>query len=152
VYFKAASELLSKHILKPNEGKKFDTAHPAIYPTGNLPDKPLVSSERNVFDLVVKRFFAVFGEPAVLQSINAKISLNGNIFLFGTERNLTEGWMNLYKPYIKSKEASLPSLTEGQKVDVKRVALNSHFSNPPPRYNPPVCLADGERRDRNQSY
>jgi DNA topoisomerase-1 len=147
IYFNAASELLSKPILKPNEGKKFDTAHPAIYPTGNLPDKPLVSSERNVFDLVVKRFFSVFGEPPLLQSIEAKISLNGNIFLFGTERNLTEGWMNLYKPYIKSKEASLPSLTEGQKVDVKLLALNSHFSNPPARYNPRSLLEQMEKEE-----
>ena len=145
VYFKAATELLSKPILKPNEGRKFDTAHPAIYPTGNLPDKPLVSMERNVFDLVVKRFFAVFGEPALFQRMNAKISLNGNIFVFGTERNLTEGWMKFYEPYFKSKEASLPSLAEGQKVEVKRVALNSHFSNPLARYNPRSLLEQMEK-------
>ena len=36
-----ASELLAKEILKPNEGKKDDPAHPAIYPTGNLPDQTL---------------------------------------------------------------------------------------------------------------
>ena len=147
VYFKAASGLLSKHILKPNEGKKFDTAHPAIYPTGNLPDKPLGSMERNIFDLVVKRFFAVFGDSALFQRISAKIRLNGNIFVFGTERNITECWMNLYKPYIKSKEASFPSLTEGQKLDVKRVALNLHFSNPLPRYNPRSLLEQMEKEE-----
>ena len=40
-YAKHAAELLSKPALKPNEGKKTDSAHPAIYPTGNLPEKPL---------------------------------------------------------------------------------------------------------------
>jgi DNA topoisomerase I len=59
-YAKFAAELLAKPTLKPNEGKKFDSAHPAIYPTGNLPEKPLDAAERNIFDLVVKRFLAVF--------------------------------------------------------------------------------------------
>ena len=68
LYAKFTAELLSKTSLKPNEGKKYDPAHPAIYPTGNLPEKPLDTAERNIFDLVVKRFLAVFGEPAIRQS------------------------------------------------------------------------------------
>ncbi len=89
-YAKHAAELFSKPSLKPNEGKKYDSAHPAIYPTGNLPEKPLDAAERNVFDLVVKRFFAVFGEPAMRQSINVvKISINGNLFHFNATRTLT---------------------------------------------------------------
>ncbi len=44
-YAKHATELLSKSTLKPNEGKKFDPAHPAIYPTGNLPEKSLDTAE-----------------------------------------------------------------------------------------------------------
>ena len=40
-YSKQATELLSKTILKPNEGEKSDPAHPAIYPTGNMPEKSL---------------------------------------------------------------------------------------------------------------
>ena len=34
-YAKSASELLSKTVLKPHDGLKVDSAHPAIYPTGN---------------------------------------------------------------------------------------------------------------------
>ena len=79
-YTKHSTELLSKSTLKPNEGKKFDPAHPAIYPTGNLPEKPLEAAERNIFDLVVKRFLAVFGEPAIQQSIKVTVSINGNRF------------------------------------------------------------------------
>jgi len=146
-YFKAAAELLSKHTLKPHEGRKYDTAHPAIYPTGNLPKKTLTSPENNIFGLVVKRFFAVFGEPALLQRINAEISLNENIFLFGMERNLTEGWMSFYKPYIKSRDTSLPSLTDGQIVEVKHITLNSNYSNPPARYNPRSLLEQMEKEE-----
>jgi DNA topoisomerase I len=140
IFAKAAAELLSKPVLKPNEGKKFDPAHPAIYPTGNLPEKPLGVLERNIFELVVKRFFAVFGEPALRQSINAKISINKNIFLFSAERTMSEGWMKFYEPYVQSKEISLPPLIEGQKAKVKRVALTSHFSQSPARFNPRSLL------------
>ena len=87
-YAKHTAELLSKPSLKPNEGKKFDPAHPAIYPTGNLPEKPLDTAERNIFDLVVKRFLAVFGEPAIQQSINVTININGNLFHFECNTNV----------------------------------------------------------------
>ena len=67
-YTKLAGELLAKPELKPTEGKKQDSAHPAIYPTGKLATKsPLVGIEKNVYNLVVRRFMAAFGEAAVLQ-------------------------------------------------------------------------------------
>jgi len=71
----------SKIQLKPHEGAKTDTAHPAIYPTGNLPERQLDTPESNVFDLVVRRFLAVFGEPALCQTIKISININGNSFL-----------------------------------------------------------------------
>ena len=59
-YSKQASKLLSKPTLKPNEGEKADSAHPAIYPTGNLPEKPLGVPERNVLDLGCAKIFGCF--------------------------------------------------------------------------------------------
>ncbi|MCK4439656.1 DNA topoisomerase I, partial [Candidatus Bathyarchaeota archaeon] len=59
-YKKLAAELLAKPELKPTEGKKKDPAHPAIYPTGKLPERGLDDSEKKVLDLVVRRFMAVF--------------------------------------------------------------------------------------------
>ncbi len=147
VYAKHAAELLSKPALKPNEGKKYDPAHPAIYPTGNLPEKPLDSAERNILDLIVKRFLAVFGEPAIQQSINVKININGNFFILNAVRTLMDGWMRFYKPYVHSKEASLPPLIQGQKVAVKRVVLRAHFTKPPARYNPRSLLLKMEREE-----
>ncbi len=146
-YAKHAAELLSKPSLKPNEGKKYDSAHPAIYPTGNLPEKPLDAAERNLFDLVVKRFLAVFGEPAIRQSINVTIDINGNLFHLNATRTLTEGWLRFYKPYVQLKDSVLPPLTEGQKVSVKRVVLSDHFTKPPARYNPRSLLLKMEKEE-----
>ena len=147
VYSKQAAELLSKSSLKPNEGKKYDPAHPAIYPTGNMPKEPLGTTERNIFDLVVKRFLSVFGEPAIRQSIKVTISMNEKIFRMNAARTLMEGWLNLYKPYDQLKNMSLPPLIEGQKVSVQRIALNDHFTKPPARYNPRSILLKMEKEE-----
>jgi DNA topoisomerase I len=146
-YSKPTAELLAKPGLKPNEGKKEDSAHPAIYPTGNLPQNPIDAASKNVFDLVVKRFLAVFGEPALKKNINATISLNGNPFRFGASRTLSEGWMKYYRPYVQAKDDKLPSLTEGQPVEVKRVTLKEHFTEPPPRFNPRSLLLKMENEE-----
>lgn len=146
-YSKQASELLSKQKLIPNEGKKIDPAHPAIYPTGNLPNKPLGAPERDIFDLVVKRFLAVFGVPATLQSVNASVLIEDYRFNFNATRTLMEGWMKYYKPYIEPRNEALPPLVEGQMVNVKHVLLDNHFTKPPARYNPRSLLLKMEKEE-----
>jgi DNA topoisomerase-1 len=146
-YMQDAGELLAKPALKPNEGKKIDPAHPAIYPTGNLPEKSLNSAERNVWDLIIRRFMAVFGEPAVLQSIKVVISINGNRFQLNGRRTLEEGWLRFYKHYVKSADAALPPMEEGQKVSVKRVVLEDKLTTPPARYNPSTLLRRMEKEE-----
>ena len=145
LYQKVAQKLLAQPVLKPNEGIKFDPAHPAIYPTGNLPEKSLDTSEKNIYDLIVKRFFAVFGEPALKQSIKVSADINQNRFFMTGYRTLEEGWMEYYKPYVHSKDISLPVLFEGQKFAVKKIVLRDDFTKPPLRYNPHSLLAKMEK-------
>jgi DNA topoisomerase-1 len=146
-YKQQAYELLAKPELKPAEGKKRDPAHPAIYPTGNLPERNINIAERKVWDLIVRRFIAVFGKPAILQSINITISLKGNRFQLDRRQTLEEGWIRFYKPYFKSKTDILPILEEGQKVAVKQVVLEDKFTAPPSRYNPSSLLKKMEKEE-----
>ncbi len=146
-YSEHAAELLSKSTLTPKEGRKFDPAHPAIYPTGNLPGKSLVPAERNIFDLVVKRFLAVFGDLTIRQSIRLAVNFNGNLFRVNAARTLIDGWLHFYKPYVQLKDESLPSLTEGQKVSVEQIILSDHFTKPPPRFNPRSLLLKMEKEE-----
>jgi len=134
-YKELCGELLARTELKPNEGKKEDPAHPAIYPTGNSPERPLDDSERNLLDLVIRRFMAVFGEPAVMQSIKACISINGYSFFLRGRQTLKEGWLRFYKPYVRSEEVLLPEIEEEQTINVRKVILEDKFTKPPPRYN-----------------
>jgi DNA topoisomerase-1 len=145
VYQKITQKLLTRSTLKPNEGTKFDSAHPAIYPTGNLPEKSFDMSEKNVYELIVRRFFAVFGEPALKQSIRVSVDINHNLFFMTSYRTLKECWMEYYKPYICSKNVSLPPLFEGKKVIVEKVTLKNKFTKPPARYNPQSLLKKMEK-------
>jgi DNA topoisomerase-1 len=146
-YKNLADELLTKPQLQPNEGSKEDPAHPAIYPTGNILQKTLESAERNVWNLVIHRFMAVFGDSALVQSIKASIQVNGHHFSLRGKQTLEQGWQHFYKPYIKSKEVPLPPLTEGQIISVKRVALEDKFTKPPNRYNPSSLLRKMEESE-----
>lgn len=146
-YARLTAELLAKPALKPTEGKKEDPAHPAIYPTGNLPDRTLNIAERNIWDLVVRRFMAVFGEPAIRQNLTAFIGINGNLFQLNGRRTLEEGWLRFYKPYVRLEDMPLPQMQKGQKVSVKRVILENKFTKPPTRYNPSSLLRRMEKEE-----
>ena len=139
-YKKLASNLLEQEELKPREGAKDDPAHPAVYPTGNLPEKPLGVPERRVWDLVVRRFMAVFGEPALKESLKARLEVNGHGFFLRGRRILKEGWMQYYAPYVRAEEVLLPPIKEGDKALLRRVNREDRFTCPPPRYNPSSLL------------
>jgi DNA topoisomerase-1 len=146
-YKKLTAELLTRTELKPNEGKKEDLAHPAIYPTGNLPERVLETSERNIWDLVVRRFMAVFGEPAIRQSIKVCINVNGHRFYLRGRQTLNEGWLRFYGPYVRSEEVLLPPIEEGQAINIKKMILEDKFTKPPSRYNPSSLLKKMEEAE-----
>ncbi|MEM2104910.1 MAG: DNA topoisomerase I [Candidatus Bathyarchaeia archaeon] len=146
-YRKLTAELLAVKELKPNEGKKEDPAHPAIYPTGNLPERVLDESERRIWDLIVRRFMAVFGEPALRQSVKACINISDFRFYLRGRQTLKEGWLHFYEPYVRAEEVVLPPITEGQIVKVRKIVLEDKFTKPPPRYNPGSLLKKMEETE-----
>ena len=139
-YEKLASDLLKLKVLKPNEGKKEDPAHPAVYPTGNLPERPLSDPEKRIWDLVVRRFMAVFGDAAINRSVRVSLEVNGHSFYLRGRQILKEGWMRFYRPYVRVEEVILPHSEEGDEVKVVDVIREDRFTNPPSRYNPSSLL------------
>ncbi|HUY00873.1 MAG TPA: DNA topoisomerase I [Candidatus Deferrimicrobium sp.] len=132
-YSKICKELLGKSELIPTKGKKTDPAHPPVLPTGEIPAKKLSNFEQNIYNLIVRRFFALFGEPAIVTSIKVSLELeNYNFFLRG-RRIKVLGWMEYY-PFAKSKEIILPELQKGQKLKLN-LELIEKFSSPPIRFN-----------------
>jgi DNA topoisomerase-1 len=146
-YRKISDQLLSLPELKPNEGNKTDPAHPAIYPTGEAPEEKLTGPNQKIYDLIVRRFFSVFGEPAVKESIRVDLDAGGQTFHLRGRRIIEEGWLAYYGPYGATEEVTLPELSEGQIIAVKQVLFEEKETQPPPRYNPASIIKELEARN-----
>ncbi|MBW2993175.1 DNA topoisomerase I, partial [Candidatus Woesearchaeota archaeon] len=99
-YEKLAGLLSAKKKLTPNNGKKTDPAHPAIYPTGTMPKK-LGERERKVYDLITSRFMATFGDDAVRETMQINLDCKKEIFIAKGTRTVEKGWHIFYEPYLK---------------------------------------------------
>lgn len=139
-YEAPCSRLLAMKELRPNEGDRDDPAHPAIYPTGNHPTGALDKRSRALFDLIVKRFLATFGEPALRRVERAILACGGHKFQLSGIKYLSKGWIELYSPYADLGESSLPPLREGQEVLFAEVEAIPRFTKPKPRFNPSSLL------------
>jgi DNA topoisomerase-1 len=126
--------------LTPNEGRKEDPAHPAIYPTGTLPKRKLGWDEQRLFDLVVRRFLSTFGSPATRQTSKATIGIGPRKFYLRGARTIESGWIPLYGPYAKFEDITLPPMKEDQEVKIEQIQLEAKHTQPPPRYNPSSLL------------
>ncbi|MEM2265476.1 MAG: DNA topoisomerase I, partial [Candidatus Hadarchaeales archaeon] len=144
-YRKSVEILLSKEKLKPREGEKTDPAHPSIYPTGEKAGG-LTGGHRNLFDLIVRRFLAVFGDPAVVEGKRIELVCGDQTFHLSGRRVVEKGWLELYGKYAEVEEVYLPLLEEGQKLKVKEVRMEKGETQPPPRYNPASILKEMAER------
>jgi len=145
-YEMLCKELLKSSQLKPNDGKKTDPAHPAIYPTGQSP-KSLKPRDEKVYDLIVKRFMATFAQPAVRETMSVNLDVNGEIFAAKGTRTLEENWHLFYKPYVKLEEITLPEMRENEKVKVEKIEKHDKETQPPKRFNQSSIIKELEKRN-----
>ncbi len=136
--------VLKKDRLTPRQGKKDDPAHPAIFPTGVLPDA-LSKELENLYSLIVFRFLAVFGGVMKIETMNVKCGIGTEEFKFSGKRTVEEGWGKLY-PYLKFKDVILPELNEGEKAAVLKVYKEEKETKPPNRFNPSSLVKELENR------
>jgi DNA topoisomerase-1 len=133
--------------LTPVQGKKSDPAHPAIHPTGTRPTKRLTPSEKKLYDLIVRRFLALFGEAAVKEHLRADIKQDNHILYLRGLRILKPGWMEVYGPYAKTKERELPKISEGDSLLLSPVDSDERYTQPPSHFNPASLLKLLEREN-----
>lgn len=140
-----AKSLLNKQ-LKPNNGKKTDPAHPAIYPTGILPEN-LDKNLQKLYDLIVKRFFSTFGEPAIRETQTIIINVNNERFIAKGTITKEKGWHIYYEPYVKLKEEELPKVALKEIVEIKKIEKEEKETKPPKRYNQASLIKELESRN-----
>jgi len=132
-YKELSSTLLSMKILKPNEGKKEDDAHPSIFPTG-AQITGLNPREEKVYDLIVRRFFSVFGESAIRETMKIILDVNKELFIIEGTRTKEKGWHIFYEPYLRLEEVELPPFEKKEKVKLEKIELLSKETQPPKRF------------------
>lgn len=146
-----ANTEFKKHIdslpskLKPHEGKKEDAAHPAIHPTGILPEK-LDKDEKKIYDLIVYRFISVFFEEAKFETMSAKINIANELFSFKRRRVTHKGWMAHY-PYRAIDDEVFPEVKKGEEIVVNKVISEEKETKPPARYNEASLIRELEKRE-----
>ena len=144
--YKELAEKVLKTKLIPNNGKKTDPAHPAIYPTGIVPKK-LEGREEKIYDLVVRRFCATFGEPAVRETMKIFFDVQDEKFISKGTRTVEKGWHEFYGPYVTLEEAELPSMKKGDKVKIKKIQMHDKETQPPKRYTESSIIRELEKRN-----
>lgn len=124
-------------------GKKIQDAHEAIRPSSIFrePDHIKDSLEKDqykLYKLIWERFAASQMQAAVFDTVTADIEANGYIFkAFGSIMKFP-GFMSIYIEESDDKEeegdVTLPNLSEGQQVKLKKLDHKQHFTEPPLRY------------------
>ncbi len=125
------------------------TDHHAIIPTEEqamLYD--LSGPERNIYDLVVRRFLAVLMPPFEYEEIKLTVKIGELSFTAAGKRVLEQGWKAAYdRSFGALEEAeeeeesqSLPQLDKGQKLAVRKLQLTNGKTSPPARYTEATLL------------
>jgi DNA topoisomerase I len=143
-YSALVDELLRAE-LRPREGDKIDSAHPAIYPTGETPRRVLDSWESRLFDLVVRRFLVCFAPDAIRERASVEIKVGGHLFRTAGRTTLRAGWMRYYARYTGIEDKDIPPLKRGDALSVVDIDCTEKFESPPPRFNQSSLLDRMER-------
>lgn len=147
-YAPFVEELLKSAKLVPKEGTKEDPAHPAIYPTWEVPDiKKLTPQQKKVYDLIVRRFLAVFGQDAIRESQTVTLDISGYKFVIVGKRTIEPGWTKYYEPYLAREETILPELKLGETLEIIKIEQLAKETQPPARYSQGSIIKELEKRN-----
>jgi DNA topoisomerase III len=136
-------QILKQGWVKPNK-RVFDNSkisdHFAIIPTLQAP-KSLNEAEQKLYDMVVRRFLAVF-YPAAEFLQTTRITRVGEHH-FRTEGKVLQnpGWLAVYGRAGGEENETLPAITRDEKVAAREMALQAHQTKPPPRYSEATLLS-----------
>ena len=119
------------------------TAHYAIIPTGfDFEDKLLTADEKTIFELIAKRFIAIFLAPYRTLKTKIETDVKNNLFVTHGTKILDLGYKCLYKDDDNNEDNSIKAnLRIGDTVDVDKAEIVEHVSKPLPRYTDATLLS-----------
>ncbi len=109
----------------------------------------LSSEERNIYDLVVKRFLSVMMPPFEYLQTNIATEIAGEKFVAKGKVIKSKGWKALYDREDMEdsseedglKDQVLPKLNIGDKLKINSVDINKGKTKPPARFNEGTLLS-----------
>jgi DNA topoisomerase-3 len=147
-YQQFSSQILNKNWVKPNK-RIFDNAkisdHFAIIPTTQAP-KNLSEPEQKLYDLVTRRFMAVFFPAAEFLVTTRFTEVSGHKFKTEGKVMVNAGWLAIYgKEAVNEKDdesaGTLVPVAKDEKVKTEKVAANDLVTKPPARYSEATLLS-----------
>lgn len=123
------------------------TDHHAIIPTGERPGLPgLSADEGRLFDLIARRYIALFYPPCIYHEVEATALVEGEEFLAKGRWVKKCGWKQVYGQ-SQEEDKQMPLLEKGQKVRIKTCAPKEGQTQPPPRYTEASLLTVMEKHN-----
>ncbi len=117
--------------------------HHAIIPTGEAVDlSVLLNDEKRLFDLIARRFIAMFYPPYTYEKTTICTLINGERFYSRGKVVKQQGWRSVtskFEEEDKKQSEALPEQTlnrqeEGSKKQLKNCKINRAMTTPPARY------------------
>ena len=150
---KMVSEKYSTNLVKTkyvNDSKITD--HYAIIPTGQGYENydKLPELHKKVYNVIVKRFIAIFYPPAEYNKINITVNVENETFNANGKVCINQGYLEVLKPKNKAKQSIeneqtveseennldiLKKLKKGQEIETKNYEIKDAETSPPSRYN-----------------
>jgi DNA topoisomerase-3 len=141
-YYPFASQILNNSWVKPNK-KIFDNSkisdHFAIIPTLQAP-KNLSEPEQKLYDLVVRRFMAIFFPAAEFKVTTRITEVSGHLFKTDGKILTSPGWLSVYGKSIQDDKELVP-VAPNEKVQTESVNPVPLKTKPPARYTEATLLS-----------
>ena len=151
-YYPFAAQILNSKWVKPNK-RIFDNTkisdHFAIIPTTQAP-KNLSEPEQKLYDLVARRFMAVFFPAAEYLITTRYTEVSGHQFKTEGKILISPGWLTVYgkeatEPSKEAKDGettgTLVPVAKDEKVKSDKVETHSLVTKPPARYSEATLLS-----------
>ena len=148
-YASAASKILSNEWVVSGNKRIFNNAkisdHFAIIPTLQAPKK-LKEQEQKIYDLVVKRFLAVFFPPAEFEISTRITRVENEPFKTEGKVLVQPGWLEVYG---RDQQGEMLTVVKpGEQVQTTDIEANGTQTKPPARYNEATLLSAMEHAGR----
>jgi DNA topoisomerase-3 len=138
-----AKQVLKNGWVKPNR-RIFDNSkisdHFAIIPTLQSPGH-LSEPEAKLYDLVVRRFLAVFFPSAEFLQTTRITTVGEERFRTDGRVMQSPGWLAVYGKSLQDETVNLPAIAQGEKVQTLEATATANQTRAPARFNEATLLS-----------